>query len=113
MSIQEQLQNDGWSAEGANFLVARQSSPRLAGWFKRHFGLGHRIGRPRATKSKIPTALRWAVWERDNFTCKRCGSRRDLTCDHIVPESQGGPTIEENLQTLCRRCNSRKGTRNG
>ena len=33
----------------------------------------------------------------------------DLTLDHIIPESHGGHTTAENLQTLCRSCNSHKG----
>jgi 5-methylcytosine-specific restriction endonuclease McrA len=31
-----------------------------------------------------------------------------LEIDHIVPESKGGYTIEENLQTLCWKCNRAK-----
>lgn len=60
-------------------------------------------------KAVIPPSLRWLVWERDDFTCKDCGSRKQLSIDHIVPESLGGPTEESNLQTLCTPCNSRKG----
>ena len=63
------------------------------------------------TKEPIPPDIRWAVWERDNFTCKHCGSRKNLTIDHIVPESKGGKMTMENAQTLCRSCNSRKGAR--
>ena len=62
-------------------------------------------------KEKIPDDIRWAVWERDNYTCKHCGSRRNLTVDHIYPESKGGKLTMENTQTLCKSCNSRKGTR--
>jgi hypothetical protein len=62
-------------------------------------------------KMPIPTVLRWEVWVRDNFTCKHCGSRRDLSVDHIIAESKGGPMELSNLQTLCRSCNSRKGAR--
>lgn len=62
-------------------------------------------------KRPIPKELRWEVWERDDFTCQHCGSRRDLACDHIHPESKGGEATRENLQTLCRRCNSAKGNR--
>jgi 5-methylcytosine-specific restriction endonuclease McrA len=51
------------------------------------------------------------VFERDDFRCLKCGSRRNLNADHIHPESKGGPTTLENLQTLCRGCNSRKGAR--
>ncbi len=63
----------------------------------------------KTTKDTIPQWLRWAVFERDNFTCHHCGSRRILTADHIIPEVEGGPTNMDNLQTLCRSCNSKKG----
>lgn len=32
-----------------------------------------------------------------------------LQADHIYPESKGGPTTLENLQTLCKPCSIRKG----
>lgn len=44
-------------------------------------------------------------------TCKLCGSRKYLRADHVIPERKGGPTTLENLQTLCRSCNSRTGVR--
>ena len=63
-----------------------------------------------ARKQKIPNSLKWEVWERDNFTCK-CGTRRNLSIDHIVPEYEGGLTELDNLQTLCKSCNSKKGAK--
>lgn len=65
---------------------------------------------PQKTKVPIPPELRWEVWERDNFNCQICGRRRNLTVDHIVPESKGGKLELDNLQTLCKSCNSRKGS---
>lgn len=62
-------------------------------------------------KQPIPRALRAAVFDRDGWECLHCGTHEDLSADHIVPESLGGPTTFENLQTLCRSCNSRKGVR--
>jgi hypothetical protein len=55
-------------------------------------------------------ALRRAVLERDAYRCQICGDWHDLTIDHVYPRSKGGQTVLENLQTLCRSCNSRKGT---
>lgn len=63
------------------------------------------------SKEPIPDSIRWAVWERDNFTCQHCGSRKNLTVDHIHPETKGGELTLENTQTLCKRCNSKKGAR--
>lgn len=60
-------------------------------------------------KEVIPEDLRWRVFERDGFKCKHCGSRQMLRADHVHPESAGGAMTEDNLQTLCNRCNSKKG----
>jgi 5-methylcytosine-specific restriction endonuclease McrA len=57
----------------------------------------------------IPTALKLRVWRRDGFKCLDCGSVDHLSVDHIRPRSLGGSDDFDNLQTLCRRCNSRKG----
>lgn len=62
-------------------------------------------------KARIGRALSKAVFERDSYRCVHCGTHLDLSCDHIIPESKGGPTRIENLQTLCRPCNARKGNR--
>lgn len=59
-------------------------------------------------KVQIPYSLRRQVWERDGFRCKLCGADKDLTVDHVKPESLGGSLTIENLQTLCRSCNSTK-----
>lgn len=60
-------------------------------------------------KAKISGRLSKAVFERDQYRCVECQTHIDLCCDHIIPESKGGPTTLDNLQTMCRPCNSRKG----
>ena len=48
---------------------------------------------------------------RDNFTCAYCGvsfRESDLTIDHIVPRSKGGPSTWSNCITACRKCNAYK-----
>jgi 5-methylcytosine-specific restriction endonuclease McrA len=72
--------------------------------------LGPRSATPRP-KCVIPKTLRWEVFKRDDFHCKHCGTRDNLSVDHIHPESAGGTLELDNLQTLCRACNSRKGAR--
>ncbi len=62
-------------------------------------------------KVPIPLELRWAVWERDDFTCCYCGTRQFLSTDHRIPESKGGKTTLENLATVCQSCNSQKRTK--
>ncbi len=43
------------------------------------------------------------------FSCVLCTSKNDLTIDHIKPVSKGGSDEINNLQIMCRSCNSKKG----
>jgi len=49
------------------------------------------------------------VFKRDNFECQYCGTRRELTLDHVIPSSRAGQHTWTNLVTACKRCNARKG----
>ncbi len=68
------------------------------------------------TKKKLddnghrPNSKRVAIYERDKYTCQNefCGSKENLTLDHIKPSSRGGSNDMSNLQTLCSSCNGRK-----
>lgn len=51
------------------------------------------------------------VMERDGAVCAWCGSKENLTIDHITPISGGGTNDLSNLQVLCQSCNSRKGSK--
>ena len=75
------------------------------------FAAGHRPGSrgPSRSREPIDPELRWAVFRRDGYSCISCGSEYDLSVDHIYPVSRGGGNDPDNLQTLCRTCNSRKG----
>lgn len=63
------------------------------------------------TAGGVSESVRQAVFDRDGRACKECKSTDDLSIDHIVPRSKGGSHDEDNLQTLCRRCNSAKNNR--
>jgi len=58
------------------------------------------------------TAAEWqALKERFGFTCLMCGRKEPditLTVDHVVPVSRGGGNTIDNIQPLCKGCNSRK-----
>ena len=71
----------------------------------------HSFQRPK--RKAIPNRLRMAILQRDRHTCRWCGDRNpiNLTIDHIIPVSRGGGNDPDNLQVLCRSCNSSKGAR--
>nr|DAQ23896.1 MAG TPA: TM2 domain [Caudoviricetes sp.] len=68
-------------------------------------------------RALMTSKLRQRIKERDNYTCQCCGVSVEqephllLEIDHIVPVSKGGLTTEDNLQTLCWRCNRSKGAK--
>jgi len=67
------------------------------------------------TKVKVMPALRWQVFQRDNWKCVSCGRTTDngivLHVDHIIPRSKGGQDHLDNYQTLCNICNIGKSNR--
>lgn len=83
------------------------------GWYGRDFSdyLGPGTGTKKPVRQPIPDDLRWEVFERDDFRCQFCGSRKFLAIDHRIPVRRGGLNMLENLQTLCKSCNSRKHAR--
>ena len=62
---------------------------------------------PRDTHRRKIT--RRAVFARDSWTCQYCGSRSNLTVDHVIPRSKGGSADWENIVACCAPCNRRKG----
>ena len=71
-------------------------------------------------KVTVERQIRNAVLTRDGFTCVYCGRKKgeirvnegawegEIGLDHVIPESQGGATISENLVACCNLCNSTK-----
>ena len=65
-------------------------------------------------RALMTSKLRQYIKERDDFTCKFCGNSTYkepnllLEIDHIIPVAKGGVTEENNLQTLCWKCNRSK-----
>ncbi|EDM32367.1 HNH endonuclease family protein [Roseovarius sp. TM1035] len=54
---------------------------------------------------------RFNLFLRDDFMCQYCGSKGDLTFDHVVPRASGGVTSWENVVAACSPCNLRKGSK--
>lgn len=62
----------------------------------------------------FPEDIKLAVWEQQHHICPLCGKEFDyefMEGDHITPWREGGRTVVENCQMLCRECNRRKGAR--
>lgn len=53
-----------------------------------------------------------AQWQSLKFSycykCAICGKKKPLTKDHKIPLSKGGTNYIDNIQPLCRNCNSKK-----
>lgn len=68
-------------------------------------------------RALMTTKLREIIKKRDNYTCCNCGNsiynepNLLLEIDHIIPLSKNGLTTEDNLQTLCWKCNRKKGAK--
>ena len=65
---------------------------------------------------KIPEAVKLELIAKHGDSCNFCGEEnlaksRKISFDHIVPFDHGGSGDVNNLQILCRSCNSIKGTR--
>ena len=64
----------------------------------------------RKSQRQIDSYLQWAIFKKDNYTCRYCGRTGiPLTVDHIVLWEEGGPTIELNLLSSCKSCNKERG----
>lgn len=67
-----------------------------------------------ASVRTISLGLRYDILKRDHFKCAICGDspatnqQCKLHIDHVVPFSQGGKTVKENLRVLCLSCNQGK-----
>jgi 5-methylcytosine-specific restriction endonuclease McrA len=66
-------------------------------------------------RTKQRGSFAWQDWvylrNRCNGVCPACGRAEPeikLTIDHIVPISKGGTNTINNIQPLCRSCNSKK-----
>lgn len=66
----------------------------------------------RVERGKVTNKMRFSIYSRDGYRCCMCGKRDrgdNLEIDHIYPIAKGGKSTYDNLQTLCHRCNQKKG----
>lgn len=62
----------------------------------------------------FPEDIKLAVWQQQGGRCNHCGKEFDIEFmegDHITPWRDGGRTVMDNCQMLCRDCNRRKGAK--
>ena len=62
----------------------------------------------------FPEDIKLAVWEKQKHICPLCHKEFDfefMEGDHIKPWREGGRTVIENCQMLCRDCNRHKGAK--
>ena len=93
----EVIEHAEWELHSATSSIARPVVIRLVSY----------VHIPRDTHRRKIT--RRAVFARDDWTCQYCGSRSNLTVDHVVPRSKGGASNWENIVASCAPCNRRKG----
>ena len=66
-------------------------------------------------KISLPT-IRNLLLRHYSKPCIYCNNILDVSnmvCDHIIPLSSGGPSVVNNLEMICKRCNIRKGPLTG
>ena len=93
----EVIEKSQWALHSATQTIDRPVVIRLVTY----------VRIPRDTHRRKIT--RRAVFARDQWTCQYCGSRSNLTVDHVVPRSKGGASSWENIVASCAPCNRRKG----
>jgi len=58
------------------------------------------------------SAIREYVKERQiGGSCVYCGSRAQLTLEHVLPRARRGPDVADNAVWVCKSCNSSKGSK--
>jgi 5-methylcytosine-specific restriction endonuclease McrA len=64
-----------------------------------------------SSRGRAWEALRKQVIANAAGYCVKCGAENSNHVDHIVPKAKGGQDVLENLQLLCAKCNTSKGSK--
>jgi 5-methylcytosine-specific restriction enzyme A len=59
------------------------------------------------------SARRARILKRDRYRCVICGSRLQISVDHVTPRSEGGGDQDWNLRVLCNRHHNEKTANEG
>jgi len=73
-----------------------------------------RVKKKMLGKNKTLNFSRYGIFMRDTYTCQYCNglfNTKDLTLDHVIPASKGGPKTWKNIVTACHFCNNKKDNR--
>lgn len=80
------------------------------------FGISQRAFQMERFKALQNGKITWSTAVREWFKelekpnqCIYCGSKENLSVEHILPQCCGGPDIADNVIKSCRNCNSKKG----
>lgn len=69
----------------------------------------------RAKMKSLPCDFNNDQWEEikksQEYKCVMCGEIKPLHRDHIIPVKKGGGYTKNNIQGLCKTCNSKKGSK--
>lgn len=68
----------------------------------------------RVVEKQVPNITNEILFSRDDLMCLYCGdtfAARELSRDHVIPQSRGGRNVWENCVTACKKCNGFKGDR--
>lgn len=74
---------------------------------------GHMSAKQLASITRVPLSNR-TLFRRDKHVCGYCGNTfatSELSRDHIIPVSKGGPNVWMNVITACHSCNKHKDAR--
>jgi 5-methylcytosine-specific restriction endonuclease McrA len=91
----EFLPSTNWEIRSAHMLLSVPANIRLT------ISGGERLW-------KTPPVNRPELLRRDRHQCQYCGSKKQLTIDHIIPRSKGGTHTWENVVIACESCNCSK-----